>query len=373
MITKNSETHLKSILKETKHAEHKLMNNDIIIKMRKVGFVRDNALISGCSTHLVFSKQQNTQNPNETRRRLKDANFCKHRFCATCNWRRNLNINKELLEAFTTIEADRSVSYLFLTLTIKNTSTEDLKATVKHLNQSFVRLSQTKAYKKAILGHFKALEIIGDKTPAGEIHPHFHIILIVNKSYFQSRNYLSQAKFTEMWQKALRVDYTPIVNVKRIKPKKNSNLTALQSAVFEVAKYSVKHTELTKKSDEEFVNIIEQTRRMRFFSTGGILKKKINLMKCDEELIRCKKDLEAQWVEIEEEIYKWYGGDFVLVERRKSEEHIKDIPKNDVAPPPLDDVDDVVPPPDDGFSDYQNSDEYFESIDLDIIDNECIP
>ena len=115
-----------------------------------------------------------------------------------------------------------------------------------------------------------------------------------------------------MWTKALRVDYLAGVNIKKIKPKKNSNLTALQSAVFEVAKYSVKHTDLVKKSDYVFTKILNQTRNMRFFSTGGILKEMINLLKCDEDLIQFNKDVEALWIEIEEEIYRWQNGDFYL-------------------------------------------------------------
>ena len=307
------------VLEEQNHTKHKLMNNDIIIKLQQCGFDKEANLVNGCGTRIGFSIQEHMQT-KDTRRRLKEANFCKFRFCATCNWRRNLNINKELLQAFEAVEATRSVSYLFLTLTVKNCKTSDLRATVKLMNEAFKRMSKTKAYKNTILGHFKALEIVGDKTPAGEVHPHFHIILIVSSSYFQGKTYLSQAKWIDMWQKALRVDYRPIVDVRRIKAKKTKNgkqLTPLQSAVFEVAKYSVKHSELTQRNDEEFSQIIIQTKGMRFFSTGGILKDMINLQKCDEELIQFQKELEDMWREIYEEIYEWINGDYRLTKIKK--------------------------------------------------------
>jgi len=305
-----------SILQEEKFQDHKLMNNDMILKLRKTGFKKESEQVLHCGSYLVFSKQEHQQT-KETRNRLKEANFCKFRFCSTCNWRRNRNINRELLDAFTSIESDRSVSYIFLTLTIKNVATSDLRATVKHMNDSFKRMSKTKAFKDVVLGHFKALEIVGDKTPPGEVHPHFHIILIVSNTYFKGNYYLSQKKWTEMWQKALRVDYTPVVDVRRIKAKETKSgkkLTALQSAVFEVAKYSVKHTELTQKPDDEFVTIMLQTRKMRFFSTGGILKEKINLLKCDEELINFRQEIEEMWQEIEELIYEWKDGNYRLKE-----------------------------------------------------------
>lgn len=302
------------VLEEQNHAKHKLMNNDMIIKLKKCSFDKEAELVSGCGTRISFSIQEHIQT-KDTRRRLKKANFCKFRFCSTCNWRRNLNINRELLQAFEAVEARRSVFYLFLTLTIKNCKTSDLKATVKHMNDSFKRMSKTKAYKKTILGHFKALEIVGDKTKDGEVHPHFHIILIVSSSYFNGNYYIKHEQWIEMWKKALRVDYKPVVDVRRIKSKKTRSgktLTALQSAVFEVAKYSVKHTILTDKEDDEFSSIIMQTRRMRFFSTGGILKDMINLQKCDEELIKMNEELEAEWIEIYTEIYEWLNGDYRL-------------------------------------------------------------
>lgn len=297
------------------------MNNDMILKLDKCKFAKESELVRECASYLTFSHQEHIKTLDR-RIKLKNANFCKFRFCSTCNWRRNLNINRELLQALEAIEATKSVSYLFLTLTIKNPKTEDLKATVKHLNDSFKRMSKTKEYKDTILGHFKALEIVGDKTPEGEVHPHLHIILIVNSSYFKSRNYISQDKWVEMWKKALRVDYTPVVDVRRIKAKKTKagkQLTALQSAVFEVAKYSVKHSILTDKSDDEFSSIILQTKNMRFFSTGGLLKDKINFIKCDEELIQFNKEIEEQWKEIEELIFEWKNGNYQLKEIKQNE------------------------------------------------------
>jgi len=304
----------KYILQETKHQKHKLLNNDIILKLQKCNYKKESEQVRQCASYLVFSHQEHIKT-SERRLKLKSADFCKFRFCSTCNWRRNLNIARELLQALEAIEAKISVNYLFLTLTIRNPDTNDLKRSVKHLNESFKRMSKTKRYKDTILGHFKALEILGDMTVDGEVHPHFHIILIVNSSYFTSRNYISQAKWIEMWQKALRVDYTPVVDVRRIKPKKTKNgkeFTALQSAVFEVAKYSVKHTELIQKSDKEFITIIEQTKNMRFFATGGILKKQINFQKCNDELIHFNEELEAEWKEIEELVYEWKNGNYYL-------------------------------------------------------------
>jgi len=310
MIPKNPKND-NIIINEEKFQSHKLMTNDVIIKLDRVNFKRESDLVRGCGSYLKFSHQQHQQT-KEKRNKLKEANFCKFRFCPMCSWRRTRNITGQLLEALEAVEAKISVSYLFLTLTTQNPQINDLKATVKHLNDSFQRLSQTKGYKNAVLGHFKGLELLGDNTPTGEAHPHFHILLIVQKSYFTSRDYISQAKWTKMWGKALRADYTPIVHIQAIKQKKNSKLTRLQSAVLEVAKYAVKHTELTTRTDDDFRAIINQTKRMRFFSTSGILKEKINLLKADDDLINFKEKTEALWLEIEEVFYEWRDGNYFL-------------------------------------------------------------
>jgi plasmid rolling circle replication initiator protein Rep len=232
-----------------------------------------------------------------------------------CNWRRSRNLGRSLLQAFTQIQEERDIEFIFLTLTIKNPLINELKQAVKHMNKSFQRMSETKAYKQAVLGHFKALEILGDNTPAGEAHPHFHCLLIVSKSYFKSRYYLSQAKWQEMWKKALRVDYSPSVDVRKLRVKKNSQLSKIQSAVYEVAKYSVKHTELTNRSDNDFKEIINQTYRMRFFATGGILKEMINLQKVEDDLIDTDEEIQSEWVEIEELLYNWKNGDYILTKQ----------------------------------------------------------
>jgi hypothetical protein len=117
-----------------------------------------------------------------------------------------------------------------------------------------------------------------------------------------------------MWKKALRADYDPIVNVKRIKPR--GNWSAEKSASKETIKYSIKHTDLTSRSDEDFTHIINQTKGMRFISTGGILKKMINLQRVEDAEI--KQEPDPFWYEIAELFYTWSNGDYVLVEKNSN-------------------------------------------------------
>ena len=307
-------SHNVNILPEKKHAEHKILNNNLIIKLNDCGFENYAQQVINCATSLTFSIQEHTQT-KELRRRLKYANFCKFRFCATCNWRRSINLTRELLKAFLLVEQERKVKYLFLTLTIRNRSSSQLKQSVQELNKAFERMSKWKVYKTAILGHFKAIEILGDNTKQGEVHPHLHVLLIVSNAYYKSRNYIKQSKWTEMWKKALKIDYTPVIDIRPIRSKPNSKLSPLQSAIFEVAKYSTKLPKLVGQTDKDFKNIIKQTHKMRFYSTGGILKEKMNVELIDDDLIALSEEQEALWQELFEEIYQWQNGNYILREK----------------------------------------------------------
>ena len=307
-------SHNVNILPEKKHAQHKLLNNDLILKLNDCGFANYAQQVINCATSLTFSIQEHIQT-KELRRRLKYANFCKFRFCATCGWRRNINLTRELLKAFLLVEQERKVKYLFLTLTIKNRPTNELKNAVKEINLAFKRMSERKVFKSAILGHFKAIEILGDNTPSGEVHPHLHVLLVVPNGYYSGNYYIRQSKWTEMWQKALKIDYTPVIDIRPVKAKPMSNLSPLQSAVMEVAKYATKQTKLTGQTDEDFKNIVKQTKGMRFYSTGGILKEKMNLDEIDNDLIALSREQEAFWVEIYEEFYQWEQANYILKEK----------------------------------------------------------
>lgn len=294
-------------LPERKHTEKKLLNNDYILKLQKCGFDDIANKVAECGDFLVFSLQEHLTT-SEQRRRLKRANMCKNRFCAYCNWRRAINLSNELKKALERLKSERGVEVLFLTLTSKNEAIERLRATIKHMNEAFHRMQRTKRFKSSILGYIKAIEILGNKTKNGESHVHFHCLLVVPRSYFSGKYYIKQEEWVEMWKKALRVDYEPIVDVRRVRAKKDYSSEFVASK--ETIKYSVKHTDLVNRTDEDFRHIINQTKGMRFISTGGVLKEMIKLQRIENAEI--KQDLEPFWVEIAEEIYKWLSGDYRL-------------------------------------------------------------
>jgi plasmid rolling circle replication initiator protein Rep len=110
--------------------------------------------------------------------------------------------------------------YLFLTLTVKNCSIYELKDTVNDMNAAFKRLTERKTW--PAFGFLRSLEVTRSKD--GTAHPHFHLLLAVPSGYFVGRKYISTAKWAAMWQECLRIDYTPICDVRIVKPKDYSHL-----------------------------------------------------------------------------------------------------------------------------------------------------
>lgn len=233
--------------------------------------------IGSCSGLLEFSFLLNPETA-EMKLKLKTARFCRVRHCPVCQWRRQLVWRARFFQALPKLRLQYPTArFVFLTLTVKNCHLSDLRSTLTWMNKSWQRLSERKAF--PALGWLKSVEVT--KSPDGTAHPHFHVLLMVQSSYF-THGYISQSKWAVMWQEALRVDYTPIVNVKAVKPKTGANedmyADQLAKALCETLKYSVKPDDLVNDRDW-LVELTTQLHKTRAVAVGGVFKQFIS----DEE------------------------------------------------------------------------------------------
>ena len=245
---------------------------------------------------------------------------CKDRFCPFCNWRRQLKYSKLVYEYLDELQNQKNLRYIFLTLTVPNCHIDDLRATIEHMNKSFQRMKEPKRFQNSILGYLRVLEYTVEKKRKDYIHPHFHILLAVEPRYFVDERYINQKEFLQMWRDATRKQNITQVDVRRIKSK-NENFSDIDSAIIETVKYSVKHSDLVKRTNEDFYYLYTQTKNLRFISAGGILKEHLNLIKIDEDLINLKKENEALWIEIARLIYTWQNGEYCLKEIKPPKEN----------------------------------------------------
>lgn len=248
-----------------------------------------------CGNYLVFKMK-------DGRLKLYQAYFCKGRLCPMCNWRRSLKIafqNKKIIQE---VNEREKVSWVFLTLTVRNVEGEKLKDTMDQMTKAWNRFAGYAKFKKSVKGYFRAMEVTRNWDKGSEwygtYHPHFHVLLAVPNSYFKKKDYyIKQAEWTDMWQRAMKIDYTPIVHIAKVKPKKDSTdflevenemqkSIAEQNAVFEISKYPVKDTDVIRgnKVTLENVQTVKDLDKAlaykRLISYGGLLKeihKELNL------------------------------------------------------------------------------------------------
>jgi len=248
--------------------------------------------MDSCSKLLEFMSSVDLETA-EIALKLNHTHFCRVRHCPVCQWRRQMKWRARFFEAMPKIrEKYPTARFLFLTLTAKNCYLTDLKASIGIMNQAWQRLSQRSTF--PAIGWLKSVEVTREykctspatcsykasKTPCpncsatGYAHPHFHALLMVTQNYF-SRNYLSQEKWTELWRESLRVDYTPIVHVKAVKPNKGSTVEEIEEqiakALCETIKYSIKPNDLVA-NQEWLIELTTQLHKTRSISLGGIFK-----------------------------------------------------------------------------------------------------
>ena len=216
--------------------------------------------MSFCSLLLDFKL---VSTPESLKLKLSSARFCRVRWCPVCQWRRSLMWKAKAAKILPLVlAAYPTYRWLFVTLTVRNCQIEELRSTIAHMNKSFQRLSELKAFPAE--GFLKATEVTRSKD--GTAHPHFHILMMVKPSYF-GVGYLSIEKWISMWKQSLRIDYNPVTHVKALKPN-DSNFSAMLS---EVIKYQVKESDLVEDRDW-FIELTKQLHKTRAISSGGILK-----------------------------------------------------------------------------------------------------
>jgi plasmid rolling circle replication initiator protein Rep len=233
--------------------------------------------INRCSPLLMFGSRLDDSGQRTIR--LKSAFFCRVRNCPVCQWRRSLMWKARVGTVLPLIERDYpKARWLHLTLTVRNCQITDLRNTLRLMNVAWKRLSLVKKF--PVIGYFKSLEVTRGKD--GSAHPHFHILMMVNSSYFQGASYIKQDKWIEMWKKALRVDYDPGAHIQAIKLDSTQEISNILK---EVVKYTVKGDDLVHDRDW-LIEYTKQVHKTRAISLGGVLKKYLSEEEAtNEELV----------------------------------------------------------------------------------------
>lgn len=236
---------------------------------------------------LEFKRAHDIKNCGETLRfrkigdhlKLYQTWFCKKRLCPLCNWRKSMKNSSQLKQIIAeTVVREPKGRFLFLTLTVKNAhSAEELKVSLRALTKAFNKLTRYKKVAKNLLGYLRSTEITVNEQD-GSYNQHLHVLLFVKSSYFtgDSVNYITQAEWTSFWQRALKVDYEPVVHVQVVKANQRKGTNSLQASAEETAKYEVKSADYMTVDDERNLAVIKDLEfalaGTRQISYGGLLK-----------------------------------------------------------------------------------------------------
>jgi plasmid rolling circle replication initiator protein Rep len=212
------------------------------------------------------------------------ANFCKQRLCPVCNYIKscvNWHKIKNCVEWIKSNEEDPK--FIFMTLTVRNCTAENLTAAIDQIVQGFRRLTNRRTWKNAVTGAIRGLEITYNKEK-DTYHPHIHILTAVQSDYFieKSGKYITIAQLREWWTESARLDYFVQVDIEAINQTDN--------AIAEVAKYAIKMSDILKADTcDQLVSatqtIYRCTHGRRLIATLGNFKtamRELNLSDMDE-------------------------------------------------------------------------------------------
>lgn len=280
-------------------ALHKIHNQYISLAYEDVD-PKKSERMKTCAQWLSFVRKE------DGRLKLHDARFCRVRLCPICQWRRSLKTFAQMSQVLEIAKAD-GYQFLFLTLTVRNCNANELSDELTHVLRAFNRLTKYKDVQKAVKGYYRGCEVTHN-LETDEYHPHLHVILAVNKSYFSGSSYISHDKWITMWKRALQVDYTPIVDIRKCRG--GARVTA------EACKYAVKPSDIIQFDDwdmtvETLRTLDKALENRRFVGLGGILKdihKSLHLDDIEDgDLLHVESDADGTEPTEEEIVYFWNG------------------------------------------------------------------
>jgi plasmid rolling circle replication initiator protein Rep len=238
--------------------------------------VRYGEAVRNCGSSLTFSVCPS----GEHGKSLVEAFFCKCRLCTMCQWRKSLAIQKQVLDlAHWHLEERKTDVPLLLTLTVPNVPGRIINQTIDQMNAAWTKMMRRKVVDRSVVSWARFFEITRNKE-RDDYHPHYHVLLMVSKKYFERASdlYIHRDEWLRLWQESMGDDRITQVDIRTAKKRKNGELEAL---VAEVAKYATKPFSYIEEDENgEYradPNVVEELyyalKGRRLVGFGGLFKK----------------------------------------------------------------------------------------------------
>ena len=239
--------------------------------------------ILNCSNDLTLIVHDDIASETYGRTTFKDARWCCVRNCPMCQLARSSKLKAKFFKSFND-KTCAGLEFLFLTLTVRNCSTKDLRSTVTMMGKAWQRFTQRKGFPGQ--GFIRSFEVTmqRDRLPKdgkskassgpstrscdGSLmaHPHLHIVLCLKPGYFES-GFKDKDWWIDQWQSCLKADYRPSVAIKKIDYDDD-----MVRSLLETLKYSTKPADtdvLNTVAGEWLYDITRELHGVRALSVGG--------------------------------------------------------------------------------------------------------
>ena len=232
-----------------KFSKHRRYNSSICKNLAMDSDTRDIARdIGNCALTLGIDITALPESPAEAQ--LRAARICNRRICPFCEWRRSRAWRRRFFEGLPKFHEDFPTHKpLFLTLTVKNCRIEDLSSTIGYMHKSWTRMTKLSMFPTKFWFRRTEVTLESAKTAlpgSVMVHPHIHVLLMVPSGYF-SHGYVKQTEWQKSWMMSARLDYVPVVDVRRGRASSSSGGASsadTTGAALEVSKYATKGTDL---------------------------------------------------------------------------------------------------------------------------------
>jgi plasmid rolling circle replication initiator protein Rep len=291
-----------------KYTEKKLKNQ--LLQMLISPHVSEATLlnIKECNTFMLFVADKTLEH-----KKLYGSNSCKNRFCPVCAWRKARKNALKISILMEYLKAEENKEFIFLTLTAPNVKADDLNDEIKHYNQSFKRLIERKEVKNAVRGYVRKLEVTYNKD-RDDYHPHFHVILAVDKHYFNNqRQYIIRDRWLELWQQSMKNPLITQVDVRRVKHTDN------KKEVSEIAKYSAKDSDYLQ-DETVFDTFYKTLTGKRLIVYSGLFKDASKLY--ENKKLEHYKEMDLTYY-IYKIFYHWNRQDYIQTENKLMSEDMQ--------------------------------------------------
>lgn len=261
--------------------------------------------ISSCGDYLQFLADEKIEYL-----KLENANFCGNRFCPQCSANKAREDALQLSAMIDYLKQEFNYEFIFLTLTAPNIPAYKVSSELKEYAKSFERLFKTKKVKTAIKGYVRKLEMTYSKE-RDDFHPHYHILLAVNKSYFKdTRYYISQQEWLRLWANAKKDPTIKSVDIRKFKAKDD-----LYKAIFEISKYISKDSDYMY-SPEVFKVFYKSLKGKRMLSYSGVFKDAVKLYKAGDLVDYMGEDPNEHIKYVKRLWYAWNSGNYEEVQAK---------------------------------------------------------